>query len=243
MFRGLRDQEWRYTFGELFIVVIGILIAFSLDSWWGGRQLAKREHRYLVSLEQDFRENRTDLEQKIQTQNAVLESIQRLVLFGATEAPTPDADSVMSLVTQVFRDTKVRFSPSLRTYQELLNTSSLQVLGSDSLRTLLAHFQVKVETISGVEEHAAENWNRNVTEHLLTRLDLAAYLPHYLFATDSIVEILPPTVDVRSLPADRVFRNTMVGRLAVTAVKLSMYRDLEGSVDEVLRILGLGLGQ
>ena len=242
MFRGFRELKWRYAFGELLIVVIGILIAFSLDSWWDGLELGEREHRYLVSLEQDFRKNQADLERTIQVQSAVLESIQKMVLFGATAAPTPDADSVASLVTLVFRDTSVGFPPSLRTYQELLNTSSLQILRSDSLRTLLADFDGRVETAGRVEEGASEGWSRDVTDHLLTRLDLAAHLPPYLFGDDSAVEILPSTVDYRSLPADRVFRNIMVGRLAVTAVRLSMYKDLEGSVDEVLRILSLELG-
>jgi hypothetical protein len=242
MFRGFRDLKWRYAFGELFIVVIGILIAFSLDSWWDGLELGERENRYLLSLEQDFRKNQADLERTIQVQSAVLESIQKLVLFGATATHIPDADSVGSLVTQVFRDTNVGFPPSLRTYQELLNTSSLQILKSDSLRTLLADFDVRVEAVGRVEEGASEGWSRDVTEHLLTRLDLAAQLPHAMFGTDSVVEILPSTVDYRSLPADRVFRNIMVGRLAVTAVRLSMYRGLEGSVDEVLRILSSELG-
>jgi hypothetical protein len=233
---------WVRMGAEVVAIIASILIAFSLDAWWDGRELAEREHRYLVSLEQDFRENRADLERVIQVQNSVLESIQQLVLFGATAAPIPDSDSVMGLVNLVFRDTNVGLRPSLSTYRDLLNTSSLQVLGSGSLRTLLADFDVRVGKAGGVEEGAGEGWSRDVTEHLLTRLDLAAQLPQYLLGTDSIVEILPSTVDYRSLPADRVFRNVMVGRLAVTAVRLSMYRALEGNVAEILRVLRQELG-
>ena len=239
-----RNQvPWFRIGAEVIAIIASILIAFSLDAWWDGRELAEREHRYLLSLERDFRENQTDLERTIQVQNTVLESVQKLVLFGATATPTPDADSVKSLITLMFRDTNVRFPPNIRTYQELLNTSSLQVLRSDSLRTLLSDFDVAVQTVGGLEESAAEGWSRDVTEHLLTRLDLAAHLPQYMFGVDSVVEILPSTVDVRSFPADPLFRNIMVSRLALTAVKLSMYRDLEGTVDEVLRLLALELGQ
>jgi hypothetical protein len=149
---------------------------------------------------------------------------------------------VRSLVSLVFRDTNVGFAPSLRTYRELLNSASLQGLRSDSLRTLLADFDVRLGALGGVENSAREGWSRDVTGHLLTRLDLATHLPHQLLGMDSVIETLPSTVDYRSLPADRVFRNVMVGRLAVTAVRLSMYRELQASVGEILRILGLELG-
>lgn len=240
--RKWQQVPWFRIGAEAVAIIASILIAFSLDAWWDSRELAEREGRYLESLEKDFLENRENLEQTIQVQNAVMESLQKLVLFGATATPTPDADSVESLVTLVFRDTNVGYSPNLGTYQELLNTSSLQVVRSDSLRTFLADFGVRVETVGRMEAGAADGWTGNVNVHLMSRVDLAGNLPQYLLGADSSVEILPSAVDYRSLPSDRVFRNVMVGRLAVTAVRLSMYRGLEGSVDEVLRILGSELG-
>ena len=238
-----RQVPWFRIGTEGVAIIASILIAFSLDAWWDGRELAEREDRYLESLERDFLENRENLEQTIQVQSAVMESIQKLVLFGATATPAPDADSVMSLVTLVFRDTNVGFSPNLGTYQELLNTSSLQVLRNDSLRTLLADFGVSGETLRRMDAGANDGWAMDVTEHLMTRLDLVANLPQYLLGADSLVEMLPSTVEYRSLPSDRVFRNVMVGRLAVTAVRLSMYRGLAESIDEVLRVLASELGQ
>jgi hypothetical protein len=236
-----QQVPWLRIGAEAIAIIASILIAFSLDAWWDSRELAEREDRYLETLERDFLENQENLEQTIQIQSAVMESIQKLVLFGATATPAPDADSVTNLVRLVFRDTNVGFSPNLGTYQELLNTSSLQVMRSDSLRASLADFAVRVETIRRVEDGADDGWSRSGTEYLLTRVDQAALLPQYLLGADSIVEILPSAVDYRSLPSDLVFRNVMVGRLAVTAVRLSMYRDLQERVEEVLRILRLEL--
>lgn len=238
-----RQVPWLRIGAESVAIIASILIAFALDAWWDGRELAEREDWYLESLEKDFLENRENLEEAIRVQTGVLESIQKLVLFGATATRAPDADSVASLVRLVFADINVGFPPNLGTYQELLNTSSLQVIRSDSLRTLLADFGVRVETVGRIEDGAADGWSMDVTEHLLTRLDFAAYLPQYLLGTDSIVEIQPSAVDHQSLVSDRVFRNVMIGRLAVTAIRLSMYRGLEESVDGILRILGRELGQ
>jgi hypothetical protein len=57
------------------------------------------------------------------------------------------------------------------------------------------------------------------------------------------VEILPSTVDIGRLPHDLVFRNIMVSRLAQTAVKLSLYRELGQRAEEILGVLGSDSGR
>jgi hypothetical protein len=94
-----------------------------------------------------------------------------------------------------------------------------------------------------LEEGADDDWNRSVAEHLLTRLDLVSLLPENMLGADQEFERRPSAIDFRSVPGDRVFSNIMVGQLAVTAVKLSMYRDLEGKVKEILGVLARDLAQ
>lgn len=237
-----RQVPWLRIGAEAVAIIASILVAFSLDAWWDGRELAEREERYLLSLNRDFLENRTDLERIIEVQDILLQSLRELVLLGATTTPIPSADSVGSLVARVLQNTTIEFTPTIGTYRELLNTSSLQIIRNDSLRTLLSDFGVQVETIARIEAGASDGW-RGDREHLLTRLDLAAQVPQRMFEPGTTVDIRPSHVDYRSLPEDPVFTNVMVGRLAVTEVKLSMYRGLRGKVNDILRILELELSQ
>ena len=46
--------NWRYALGELAIVVVGILIAVSVNAWWGSRQDAAPEQAYLQQLASDL---------------------------------------------------------------------------------------------------------------------------------------------------------------------------------------------
>ena len=238
-----KQVPWLRIGAEAVAIIASILIAFSLDAWWDGRELVDRELRYLQSLESDFLENRANIDRVIQVQTAVLEATRKLVRLGATAAVTPGADSIKSLVTLVLQNTNIAQPMNLRTYQELLNTSSFQVLRSDSLRTLLADFGVRSQTLSGVVGMAAEEWNREVNQHLLTRLDLASLLPPDMLGPEPGLEILPTTVDMGRLPHDLVFRNIMVGRLALTTVKLSMYRELGERAEEILAVLGSDSGR
>jgi len=46
-----------WILAEIGIVVVGILIAFSLNSWWEGRAAAGREQDHLSALQADFTQN------------------------------------------------------------------------------------------------------------------------------------------------------------------------------------------
>lgn len=241
--RKWKQVPWLRIGAEAVAIIASILIAFSLDAWWDGRQVSAREHQYLVSLDQDFQANQSDLRHTIQVQDSVLESIRGLVLLAATTPPSPTAEPVKRLIARVFRDTNVGFTPNIGTYRELLNTSSLHVLTDDSLRILLSDFDVAAQRIGRLEEGAGDSWSRGVTEHLLTRLDLVRLLPEDMLGPDQELELRPSDIDFRNLPRDQVFSNIMVSRLAVTAVKLSMYRDLELKVNGILGILARDLGR
>jgi hypothetical protein len=241
--RKWKQVPWLRIGAEAVAIIASILIAFSLDAWWDGRQLAETEQEYLVSLDRDFRANQTSLRRTIQIQDTVLQSIQELVVLGAATRTSPDAERVRSLIQRVFRDTNVGFTPNIGTYRELLNTSSLQVLRNDSLRILLSDFDVALQTVVRVEEEAGDRWNMNVDNHLLTRLDFAALLPADMLGSNQEPELRASDIDLRDLVRDRVFSNIMVGRLAVTAVRLSMYRDLEFNINEILGVLARDLVQ
>ena len=63
--KSIRDfGGWHAVGIEIAIVAIGILIAFSLDSWWDGRQEHARELRHLKALYQEFADNRHRLREK-----------------------------------------------------------------------------------------------------------------------------------------------------------------------------------
>jgi hypothetical protein len=229
--------------GEIAIVAIGILIAFSLDSWWDRLQLNRQEHRYLASLEQDFLETRREVEQTLLFQHSVLESARRLVQYGATTAAIPEADSVVHHIDVILRYTPIEIDPVLRTYDELLNTASLQVIRADTSHTLLAAFNSNLQMVRRTENGAANNWDRAITEYLYRQLDLAAGMSRLLLDDDSDLEMLPSEVDYSRLPRDRIFRNIMTTRMLYTLVKIGMYEELMEYVDEILETIAAELNR
>jgi len=104
-----KQVPWLRIGVEAIAIIASILVSFSLDPWWDGRELADRERRYLQSLEADFLENRERIERTIQVRTAVREATQKLISFGSTATATQWADSVNTFLTVIFADTNVAY--------------------------------------------------------------------------------------------------------------------------------------
>ena len=50
-----------YAFGEIVLIVVGILVALWIDNWNDDRQMAKREQFYLAGLQKEFEQSRVKL--------------------------------------------------------------------------------------------------------------------------------------------------------------------------------------
>jgi len=52
-----REVGWRGALGELVIVIVGVIIALGVDSWWSDRQDRVAEKGHLEALQSEFTEN------------------------------------------------------------------------------------------------------------------------------------------------------------------------------------------
>jgi hypothetical protein len=126
--------------GEVVIVTIGILIAFSLDAWWDGRELASREQAHLRALGSDFRENVERLSEMIEFQDGVSQSCGDLLAVARGEAA--DSASIRALISEVFNSN--RYEPVMGAYEALVSSAGLTLISDESLRASLAQFAAQV---------------------------------------------------------------------------------------------------
>jgi len=60
--------NWRQAIAEVSLIMVGILGALAVDSWWDERAERVAEVEYLQSLKADFEANREGLNASIETQ-------------------------------------------------------------------------------------------------------------------------------------------------------------------------------
>jgi len=141
-----------WALGEIGIVTVGILIAFSLDQWWDNRSLARQEQAHLRALASDFQQNVDSLKKLIVLEQQVAASSHELLLRA--QARQSGSETLSQLFSRVFNS--ARYEPVMGAYEALVNSAGLTLIQDDSLRGALAQFAARVN------DQYAERWSNEL---------------------------------------------------------------------------------
>ena len=144
-----------YAFGEIILVVIGILIALQINDWNENRKNSIAEQKLLNALLIEFESNLKILEDNIKLND---NNIKNSLLLG--EYTNPNLSSfkekeISLLLLGVFKD-EPRFFPIQGTIEEIINSGKLSILSNSNLRKALSDWQSKVDNINRQEVYVVE---------------------------------------------------------------------------------------
>lgn len=123
-------QYMAYAIGEIFLVVIGILIALSINNWNEANKNTKREYAFLTNLQQDLRSDSLRLKE-IKERLEIAVSYKRVFesqMKGNVTAP----DSLNAHFLQQY-NLLIDFVPNSTTVDELSN-NGINLISDPSLR-------------------------------------------------------------------------------------------------------------
>jgi len=132
------------------LVVIGILIALSINNWNESNKINKEETKLLISLNTDFQENLVRIEKTIASQKGVIKNSLGLIQVMLSENKNIDSDSIANMVGRGAQSWW-RAEYVTGTYNAILGSGKINVLKNDDLKRLLAEFSAEVN--SGFEDH------------------------------------------------------------------------------------------
>ena len=137
-----------YAFGEILLVVIGILIALQINNWNEAKKDRKVENQALINLKLEFDENQKRLE----------------MLMGVKQSQEDECRAYLNLVTNdTISIAKKVSTPRPSTYagtwgatnavlNSLLSTGGIDKIENDSLKFLLNKWPVLVNRYIGFEK-------------------------------------------------------------------------------------------
>lgn len=147
-----------YAIGEIVLVVIGILIALSINNWNENRKYIKERQYLLTELLDEFKSNRTELERTynlnirfLAKNDSILNMIPMIKLPGEEQKLT-DAligPGMFNIET---------FNPSEGLINSMLNTSNFQHIENKNLRRNLLNWSGYID-----------DFDENVSEWLVYR--------------------------------------------------------------------------
>jgi hypothetical protein len=137
----------KYAIGEIFLVVIGILIALQINNWNEDRKSVIQEGLYLNRLLVENSENITTFNAEITRVKKGIETIKK---FSEALKKNEVSDSLLvQRANSYFQTGSIypNFSPFTSTFDDLSSTGNLKVIRNTNLRDRLVKLYAKYEEV------------------------------------------------------------------------------------------------
>jgi hypothetical protein len=133
---------------ELLIVIVGILMAISIDAWWSGIGDRRAEQVLLLSLSEEFEENERALATQFDPYERRSASAETLLRLGP-EATDLSTDSLTSLWRWITRGGS--YDPATGVLDAAMSSGDITLIRDPALRATLAGWPGKVDNLKDVE--------------------------------------------------------------------------------------------
>ncbi len=227
--------QWGRTAAEGVAIVVSILLAFWIDTWWEDQKEARFEVVYLHELQEDFELNKSTLE----VMTARLEGIIRSTLVLQEQSALASPSLPVAELNENFRSITrmATFIPVNRAYANLTGSGDLRLIQSRPLKNALAEYYAAAKITILVQNTHEMELVQIYEPYIIENLDFSAVA---LGRVDDFP--LPPPVEEASILdvlATRRFRNIAVQKWVIATDLLNQHRQMLERTNNVLKLLEL----
>lgn len=140
----------KYAIGEIILVVIGILIALSINNWNQERIVTKENQVILQNLNKEFSENLIQLDSSISNFDNVIDGLDKLLTVMRTQDSNFSDIEFDRLLHKTF--VTPNWTPSSFVMVELKNSGALSQLNNNKLKTLLFKWEREFDKMKRTNE-------------------------------------------------------------------------------------------
>ena len=221
-----------YAVGEIVLVVIGILIALSINNWNELKKERVKEQKILASLYQDFKFNIKNLDDALNIYPEMEErNIRVLGLVGLAN----DSLKIMnplSIIKTTYHLTEIVDG----TLNSILSSDKLEIIKNDSLKKLLTSYPASVKNFKKWEgnlEKLILEIQRPLVEEYVSLTDL---LPKANLIFRSI-KLKSTQSNYEGLLNDLRWQNVLMHRYYTTQFLSEAAKELNGKTIEIYSLL------
>ncbi len=235
-------RYFKYAIGEIVLVVIGILIALSINNWNKNRVERQKEKLILAELIVDLKEQLEVLETYIEIESRYYHHGKDILSFYASNQTFIGSDSINAKLNSLI--VRKTFNPIRTTFQELIATGTIGILQDKSTKRKIIQYYNELERISMVIG------NNNI--HIVDAIYQTNILEQTLFVRDSddaeFNKMNNTIFDEKSLKTVREISNEIVSirentlhifnileqRTHIAKLHLESYKTLKSETEKLL---------
>jgi hypothetical protein len=150
--------NWYQAIAEVALIILGILGALAVDSWWDERSQQGAEIDYLKSLRTDFISTRLSLSEEIEVEKRILGIGKEIHANIATGLSQISTEELVNKISDFYWFSAWEWEPVTATYDELIGSGHLEYIQNKSLRIGLAQFRHLVGQLNDYRETQISTW-------------------------------------------------------------------------------------
>jgi len=169
--QSIQRIPWTRFGFESVLIVLSILAAFSIDTWWGSKSDANQEQAMLLALSEDFTEAEKLLSVVKSLHNMTARAGEKLITLGETgSVPETDQNGVDLLISRHFA--RATFDPPMSTVESVLGSGRIDLLTSQELIAELTQWSSVVTQLHNLEIEARDHFYERFYPYLISRIKL-----------------------------------------------------------------------
>ena len=161
-------KYFKYAIGEIVLVVIGILIALSINNWNENRKLKAEENELLTNLSLSFERKLNELESKNIGRTKNINGIDKLLETIATKNKTISDDEMFVLMQDLF--TWYAVNEEFSIIDMLYSSGKINMISNDSLKNKLIswpdYMEEMLEEQRVLQDLVVNNLNPLISEYV-----------------------------------------------------------------------------
>lgn len=166
-----------YAIGEIFLVVLGILIALQISNWSDLKKERAKEQTYLRSIKEDLETEKANIEKIMARRISKIRSASKI---WAIYTDSVQGDSLGFHIANLAKWEVV--TPGMNTWKELISTGDLHLIQNPEIKKRLANLMARFEKL-------------NVLQHTHHRREYEVYFYDEIFKTIDFDEAFPGMLD------------------------------------------------
>ena len=162
----------RYAIGEIVLVVIGILIALSINNWNQENQNQKEAHKILLRLKTEFQNHNERIDPIILFHSKRLNAAKALkTQFKPNKKLNPDSLKIL------FGDLQAdwKYDPIKNIIESVISSGKIDLIQNDSVKDIVRYWDSTIKKYDELYRSQDEIFNRNILPILLENYPLLEY--------------------------------------------------------------------
>lgn len=230
---GKTGSYLKYALGEIFLVVLGILIALQIDNWNEDRKETDEISKTILNLKAEFQNNYATLNADMHRLKKAANACKVLLNEISSQESNLSMTSVDSLL--VFTTGVFTWNPSNYVLNSLKNSDKLELIQDDSLKILLYNYEQYYDDIlewHRTSERATIEFNTYIKTYGSTRnID---YVLSKIVVFSSSHSPSPFKFDNRQLLRNRVVENHLDDIFVSFSFTLMSYKTMLKKIEAII---------